>query len=202
MSRLLKYVDPNRIGECVEVGCGAGVHAEDFPGWVGLDLSTNALMKTNNHLPRVRAIAEVLPLKQSCLNLLLAFNLIEHLYRPESFLNEAFRVLKNQGYLVIDSPNITGRVLIPWLISETLWVLLRKIGCRRRLRPKFGIADYSSIGNDADAVYKVNLFDLMPFLADRGFEIVNSEPWRKFMWWVRTIHEKKHPFIVARVTKS
>jgi SAM-dependent methyltransferase len=198
LPKLSKCVNLDAFETCLEIGCGAGVHSQDFRGWIGVDLSARALRAAAQHPPRIRALAECLPIKDNCFDLVIAFNVIEHLYHPEHFLNEILRVLRDQGYIVIDSPNIVKKNDVSWFASETIWLLLSRLGFRRGLRARFRPADYSKIGGDSDAVYLVNLIDVMQFLAYRGCEIVSSRPWR-FLWWMRGL---KDPLIVARLAKS
>ena len=197
LARVSKYIDLHTLESCLEIGCGAGVHSKDFHGWVGVDVSAYALRIADERAPRIRAIAEQLPVRDNSFSLVLAFNVIEHLYHPEEFLNEVIRILRNQGYVVIDSPNMVKKNDFIWLLCETIWPFLSRLGLKRRLTARFRPADYSKIGGDADAVYLVNLIDVMQFLAYRGCEIMSSMPWR-IMWWMRGL---KDPVIVAKLGK-
>jgi len=136
-------------------------------------------------------------MREHSFDLVIAFNVIEHLYHPEDFLLEAVRVLRNGGYVVIDSPNIVSKNPLIWLLSETIVLFLKRLGFEPKLRARFRRADYSEIGGDADAVYLVNLIDPMRFLVSRGCVILSARPW-KLLWWMRGL---KDPLIVAKLKK-
>lgn len=51
--------------------------------------------------------ANHLPFKDHSIDILLSLDLLEHLVSPDEFLSESFRVLKNQGILIISTPNLS-----------------------------------------------------------------------------------------------
>jgi len=48
-----------------------------------------------------------LPFKDSSIDIVLSLDLIEHLASPDDFLSESVRVLKNNGMLIISTPNLS-----------------------------------------------------------------------------------------------
>lgn len=52
--------------------------------------------------------AESLPFRGDQLDILLSLHNVEHLYHPELFLAEAYRVLKPEGTLIFATPNPIG----------------------------------------------------------------------------------------------
>lgn len=49
-----------------------------------------------------------IPLSNESVDLITAIDVIEHLVEPAIFVREAYRVLKPEGYLVIDTPNLAS----------------------------------------------------------------------------------------------
>ena len=48
--------------------------------------------------------AETLAFADATFDLVIASEVLEHLWAPESFINEAYRTLKPRGYLIIETP--------------------------------------------------------------------------------------------------
>jgi len=91
----------------LDVGCGQGYFLSQIKhSWnTGLDVIQHSpLIKTNNY---ICGDGRRLPLKNSSLDVVTCFDIIEH-FNPtdlKKLLNEAKRVLKNNGRLYISTPN-------------------------------------------------------------------------------------------------
>jgi SAM-dependent methyltransferase len=59
-----------------------------------------------HHGPNIIADANNLPIKNNSVDIITSFDMIEHLYDPEKFLEEARRVLKDDGLLIVATPNL------------------------------------------------------------------------------------------------
>jgi 2-polyprenyl-3-methyl-5-hydroxy-6-metoxy-1,4-benzoquinol methylase len=102
----------SRIGSglrVLDVGCGDGVISE--PIWkmgnyvTSLELPTIATLANRCRVPLVVAgDAEQLAFASSSFDVVLASEVAEHLWNPHSFFDEAYRVLRNNGYLIIETP--------------------------------------------------------------------------------------------------
>jgi SAM-dependent methyltransferase len=101
----------------VDVGCGDGMAtdlaARANPGhrFVGLDWSSDALRQAQARgLTLVRASAESagLPIASASADVMIMSELIEHLVDPDSVLDEAWRVLKPGGTLLLSTPNLAA----------------------------------------------------------------------------------------------
>lgn len=102
----------NGIGkdlQILDVGCGDGVISEPLMKTghfvAAVDLPTVA---TSAHKCRVSSImagdAETLAFADRSFDLVIASEVLEHLWAPESFINEASRTLKPRGHLIIETP--------------------------------------------------------------------------------------------------
>lgn len=100
----------------LDVGCGDGFflkHAEQILGREcdlhGVDYSQYRLAKARE-LPfafkQANIETEGLPYDPQAFDLVYAAELIEHLVNPDYFLEECWRVLKPDGYLLISTPNL------------------------------------------------------------------------------------------------
>jgi SAM-dependent methyltransferase len=106
---------------CVlDVGCGDGAATAEAvrvnPGHrvVGLDWSPDSVSRALRHgLPMVRWVrasveAPGLPVRSAVADVVIMSELIEHLVDPDTALDEAFRVLKPGGTLLVSTPNLAA----------------------------------------------------------------------------------------------
>ena len=96
----------------IDVGCGDGFYtlhlAKGKQQSVGMDISMAALKRANRDLGCTiftLGAAEALPFHDCSFDAMLALDVVEHLQRPDRFLEEACRVLAPKGRLVISTPN-------------------------------------------------------------------------------------------------
>ncbi|MEM1948563.1 MAG: class I SAM-dependent methyltransferase [Candidatus Caldarchaeum sp.] len=90
-------------GRVLEVGCGLR-HYKRFcraAEYVGIDLNTSLR-------PDVWASADHLPFRETCLDLVIMFDVIEHVSDVDSALAEAARVLRHNGKVLLTTPNTLG----------------------------------------------------------------------------------------------
>lgn len=120
---LRKYYDPILMAQVAEiqsvvkdlkscrildVGCGDGFLTNLFcvnnNKVVGLDLE-DKIPEGYKCFEFVRADAKKMPLKSKNFDLVVSFDVIEHIKDDESFIRECRRVLKKNGRIVIGTPN-------------------------------------------------------------------------------------------------
>jgi 2-polyprenyl-3-methyl-5-hydroxy-6-metoxy-1,4-benzoquinol methylase len=106
----------NSIGSglaVLDVGCGDGVISE--PVWkmgnqvTSVELPTITRLAQKCRVPSIVAgDAEQLAFAPDSFDVVLASEVVEHLWNPQDFLDEAYRVLKNTGYLIVETPEGKG----------------------------------------------------------------------------------------------
>lgn len=97
----------------IDIGCGDGTYYGHYFGNrtglnIGADISLSALQRTR-HLNLQRVVLDIeqpLPLHPASLGGALCIDVLEHLFDPESLMEEIFRILKPGSYLVVSVPNI------------------------------------------------------------------------------------------------
>lgn len=100
----------------LDVGCGSGEFLENLLNsyhkknldLYGVDYSKFQIKKASK-LPckfRVCNLEKGLPFNNEKFDIVYAGEIIEHLYNPDLLVSEAYRVLKDQGYLLFTTPNL------------------------------------------------------------------------------------------------
>ncbi|MBX4205652.1 methyltransferase domain-containing protein [Candidatus Microgenomates bacterium] len=116
------FIPSDKNFTVLDLACGNGVSTANIKGnnVVGLDLSTTQMVRAKSkfkHTNYVMGDAEKLPFKDNTFDLIVAINMLHHVYHPNRVLKEAFRVLKNNGKILTVDPNLhnpigfTGRGL-------------------------------------------------------------------------------------------
>lgn len=93
----------------LDVGCGDGVISEPIAKLgnmvVSVDLPTITAMCHKRGVSLVSSgDAEHLAFADHAFDLVLASEMVEHLWNPQAFFSEAYRVLNNGGWLIIETP--------------------------------------------------------------------------------------------------
>lgn len=107
-----------RLGgkDVLDVGCANGLYTMKFADLcqdiIGIDISEEALIEARKNKLQlhgsgefIRATAEDLPFHNSCFDVVITIETLEHVQDPGRALKEASRVLREDGYLVAYVPN-------------------------------------------------------------------------------------------------
>ena len=150
-------------GIVLDIGCGTGYGAAILStraSVVALDISPAALRFARKSYPGpefVMATATSIPLADESVDMVTAFEMIEHLDEPDKFLAECHRTLKKGGVLVLSSPNPAH--LINWLKSKLLGI---------PIPPKIV----------AENIYHVREFthdEMVGLLSSKGFRLLHAK---------------------------
>jgi len=115
----------------VELGCGTATLTDALyqkgDDIVGCDVSEVAIGRAREKYPHLNLSvqnAEQLPWENESFDVILSFDVLEHLFEPDKHLSEVYRVLKPNGYYLFQTPNKLVNA-----IYET--VKTRSLGWRR-----------------------------------------------------------------------
>ena len=93
----------------LDVGCGDGILTE--PVWkmgnnvTSMELPEIAKLTQKCRVPAIVAgDAEQLAFESGSFDVVLASEMVEHLWQPQNFFDEAHRVLRTNGYLIVETP--------------------------------------------------------------------------------------------------
>lgn len=116
----------------IDVGCGRGGVLEQLGGAVSKPVGLDPdLLSLREHrmpdLPRAAAMADALPFKDACADLVLSSWVLEHIEQPHVVFAEMHRVLKPGGQAIVLTPNARSviallnrglRPLQTWLVPR------------------------------------------------------------------------------------
>lgn len=209
---------PARSGTVVEIGAGAAsaltelVRERRVERLIAVDLASRTLRGVARRGRRIHAVcgdALDLPLDDGSVDVVTSFQVIEHLPAVGRALEEALRVLRRPGYLVIGMPNhaslltpiedmVRGTKRGAFAVHSRIgagrwWLRNLRLCARKRLargpRYLYRTPDLGpeSTGGDRDAVYYASPLDVLRDLATRGVSFVGSDAtvrWGRFGRWV------------------
>ena len=130
-----QYIRKNVV--VLDLGCGSGAFSEIlsknscFVISLDVDAKTLKMFQGEASIYRVCGDAQSLPLRRDSVDVVMAISLLEHLRKPHLTINEVLRVLRPQGFFIIQLPNlqyfIEPHTKFPLLfIPETLKERIRK----------------------------------------------------------------------------
>lgn len=106
----ISKIKPYLKGLCLDVGCGIGnltVLLNEITPTIGIDISEKALKIARKDYPDIefyKGDVVNLPFESEKFDILVAFELIEHIADTEKLFYQFNRVLKRGGYLCISTP--------------------------------------------------------------------------------------------------
>jgi SAM-dependent methyltransferase len=149
-------IEAGRPLTAVDIGCGdgtctkvaltvCGMLSESPVRIVGMDWSEAALKQAKERgVPVARASADDggLPLADSTMDVVIMSELVEHLVDPDGTLDEAWRVLRPGGTLLLSTPNLAA-----WYNRALLAVGVQPIFTEVSLRGIYGRPGHEVVGH-------------------------------------------------------
>jgi SAM-dependent methyltransferase len=165
LHHLMRHAGPKSHPRLLEIGCmhgdfvyqarGAGFEAR------GADLSETAVLEANRRMPGAVQLATLdSSFAAGSLDVVAAFNVIEHMDRPDQFLDEVVRVLRPGGVLVAETP-----------AQESVYHHV--LFLRGRVKPE---GEYDVGVHPGTHIFKFGRRSWTTILRDRGFEVLEIEP--------------------------
>jgi ubiquinone/menaquinone biosynthesis C-methylase UbiE len=128
--RLLKayyLAQPYINGQVLEIGCGEGrgldLLAPDSEAYTALDKIQEIIDRLQGSYPKIKFIQGNIPpmsmLEDNTYDVVISFQVIEHIKEDSAYLQEIHRVLKPGGKAIVTTPNIKKTLSRnPWHIRE------------------------------------------------------------------------------------
>jgi SAM-dependent methyltransferase len=159
---------PGQWGRVLEAGGGSHAHfvIPDGASLIALDISHGQLLRNQATTLRVQADVGRIPLAAGSIDVVVCFNVIEHLDDPRPALDEMRRCLASGGVLVLGFPN---RGSLKGLVTRATPVEVHRAWYRRVV----GKRDRGEGHHDAfPTVFhpSVSVSRMRAWLADNGFE--------------------------------
>jgi len=149
------YVNNAKV--IVDIGCGAGTFSKVIADGkrliIALDIQVKLLRGIEGpSIEKICADAHYLPFREKSIDCALSISLMEHLEDPERHVKELFTVLKPNGFLVLQLPNLQY-IFEP----HSKWPLLGFLPKPFQLKVFEGIS-YGYVNMNVTVKYALNLF--------------------------------------------
>lgn len=117
----------------LDIGCGGGLACESLAKLnacvSGIDLSLNSINIAQEHAKKNNleidyrwGVGENLPYQENSFDVVLCFDVLEHVDDWKKVISEAYRVLKKDGLFLFDTinRNFKSKFIMIWLLEDTL----------------------------------------------------------------------------------
>ena len=115
-----------RGGRILDVGCGRGalpnlISRSKGCSAFGVDISSKALYEAKKEAKSeftafIVCSADNLPFKETVFDVSTCLEVLEHVYQPLKVLDEVYRVLKDEGFLIVSTPNYFNTQMLSGII--------------------------------------------------------------------------------------
>jgi SAM-dependent methyltransferase len=113
---MLKFLEPCQDAVLIDAGCWDGANTMMFGNRVGtkkligLEFVPEAVAKAckKGITAHVADLNKKMPMADESVDVAVSNHVIEHLYSPNTFVEELYRILKPGGYAVIGTPNLAS----------------------------------------------------------------------------------------------
>lgn len=155
ITKLFSALKPGNKIKVLEVGCGSGENSKlldkDSATYYGVDISLNAIRAGDNNKNLVGGHAGLLPFIDKAFEVVLFLDVLEHLDNESSAIQEARRVLKDGGVLL---------VLVP--VFNFLWSGHDVLNQHKRRYTKGGLA--AILTNNNFNIIRISYWNFFLFL--------------------------------------
>ncbi len=115
--KVIKYVPKNSI--VCDIGCGEDPYflkkiSKFIKKGVGFDRKVKEYKDSVIELKKLK-IENKIPLEKESVEVVTLLAVIEHLNNPQEILNESFRILKNNGVLILTTPTPLSKPILEFL---------------------------------------------------------------------------------------
>ena len=134
--KILAELEGSDFTDLLDCGCGTGpmleILCEKFPGrhYTGLDLTPEMIKKAKEkQLPNTEFLVgdcEALPFVDESFDVIICTNSFHHYPNPQAFLDEAYRVLRKNGRLILR--DYTSNDVVVWMINHIELPLCHLLG--------------------------------------------------------------------------
>jgi 2-polyprenyl-6-hydroxyphenyl methylase / 3-demethylubiquinone-9 3-methyltransferase len=127
------YIPSWKNLKVLDIGCGGGLACENLAKLgadvSGIDLSENSIKVAKEHANQSQleinyrqGFAEALPYQSNTFNVVLCFDVLEHVSNLEKVISEVHRVLSQGGVFLFDTINRTfkSKLVMIWLLEDVL----------------------------------------------------------------------------------
>lgn len=128
-----QYIHDWKNLKVLDIGCGGGLACETIAKLgadvSGIDLSENSIKVAKEHASQSQleidyrqGFAENLPYGSNSFDVVLCFDVLEHVLNLEKVISEAYRVLSQGGVFLFDTINRTfkSKLVMIWLLEDVL----------------------------------------------------------------------------------
>jgi len=143
-SRLLK-------GRLIDIGCGSMPYKKLFmvDDYVGLDIDSE--VTRNRRVADQLYDGKVFPFPSNSFDSALCNQVLEHVFNPDEFLSEIYRVLKPNGKLLLTVPFVWDEHEQPYDYAR-----YSSFGLKSLLeKNSFHVLDHKKIGGDATIIFQI-----------------------------------------------
>lgn len=112
IASLQEYVDKKGVGEAttkvLEAGCGSAshLHFSDHAYMVGIDISAEQLKRNKRLNEKILGDLQDYHFPPSSFDVIVCWDVLEHLSKPELVLREFLNAIKENGIIVLKMPNV------------------------------------------------------------------------------------------------
>jgi 2-polyprenyl-3-methyl-5-hydroxy-6-metoxy-1,4-benzoquinol methylase len=115
--KVIKYIPKNSI--VCDIGCGENPYflkkiSKFIKKGVGFDLKVTEYKNSIIEVKNLKILDQI-PLEKESVDVVTLLAVIEHLEQPQEILNEAFRILKNDGVLILTTPTPLSKPILEFL---------------------------------------------------------------------------------------